>query len=387
MAITGLSAPSTSVKLYAEYGPSTVDFPATAWEWISFAPSGDTVTYTPPGGTATTDPVVSATLGEGGWTTDLTLSAPVANGGMLQMVAPGTNPSPTLAGQFPTPVTNEIIVAIDPTIGIGNDPVTNAVGFTAPAATAQEASNWSGYALDNGPFSAITGSFEVPYLTTDATCNEVTSEWVGIDGLNDNSLIQAGVSESMTNPDTGECEAGYFYSWAWWEVLPSVATSIATWDSGSPAVVNAGDSVTVSISATGSISLTDTLAGTTNGTFTTQQSYSGPATSAEWVIEAPDDPTFCGGTCTLAPYSDEAEGWPGTLFDLLGVTGNESDLYPITMVQGGEAVSTPSPLGEPLLRTFDVAYTGTLESPINATVEPLKGVGVTGRNPLYPAFG
>lgn len=120
------------------------------------------------------------------------------------------------------------------------------------------------------------------------------------------------------------------------------------------------------------------------GIFTTQQSYNGPATSAEWVVEAPDAPGLCGGACTLAPYSDNLGSQPGEMFDDMGVTGNESDLYQITMVQGGEAVSTPSPFTASF---FDVAYTGTSESPQGVTGGPMQGTGVVGHKLLDPTMG
>lgn len=240
-----------------EYGPSSQNSPAGVDEFITFAPAGYAVTYTPPGGTAAPDPVDLVAVGPGGWSVQLTLADPVSNGGVLQVTASGTNPSPTVEAQFPVPVSNEIIVGIDTTLVLSYDPTTNPITFTAPGTAAAYSPNWSGYALDSGPFSQVTGSFRVPYLTTDATCNEETSEWVGLDGLDNSSLVQAGVSESMTDPFTGECDPGQFYAWAWWEVLPADATPITSWASGSPAVVNAGDWVSVTIGADGSISLID----------------------------------------------------------------------------------------------------------------------------------
>lgn len=387
VAVSGLAGPSTSVSLMAEYGPSSQGLPDDAQQWVEFASGTYAVTYTPPGGTPTADPVVAMDLENPGWDVVLTLADPVANGSTLQVVAPGTNPSPAEAGEFPAPVSNEIIVSPSGSIPSSMEQTTNPITFTVPGPTPATSANWSGDALDNGPFSGVTGSFQVPYLTVEATCDEMTSEWVGIDGLNNSSLIQAGVSESMTDPYTGECEAGTFYTWAWWEVLPADSTPITAWTSGTAAIVNAGDTVTVTIEANGSISLVDNNAlveGTNDGVFTTQQLYSGPATSVEWVVEAPASTTLCGGLCTLAPYSDPSGSQPGVTFGALGATGSEADLYQITMVQGGDTVSTPSALGA---SSFDVDYTGAFESRMGTTDAPMHDLGATGTKLLYPTSG
>ena len=149
----------------------------------------------------------------------------------------------------------------------------------------------------------------MPTITSAATCTEHVAEWVGIDGWNapglpaDNSLIQAGVDGSMTDPDTGTCTPNKFWVWPWWEILPQDETPIDT------VTVTPGDQVTVSISHTEGATWAITLTDDTNGqSFTTDQSYSGPGTSGEWVVEA-SSTSACEGsvlpgqyTCQLAPY-------------------------------------------------------------------------------------
>ena len=88
---------------------------------------------------------------------------------------------------------------------------------------------------------------------------------------------------------------------------------------------------------------------TTGGTFTTEQAYTGPVASAEWVVEA-NTSTSCGGTCQLSPYS------PPVRFVTSGFTGHEGVLWTLDMVQGGAQVSTPSALAND---NFTVAYTGS----------------------------
>jgi hypothetical protein len=383
--VTGLSGPSNSLTLMAVYGPSSQGLPSDAQEWIHFAYGTLTVTYTPLGGTPTVDPVTATSLGGGDWEVELTLADAVVNGGTLQVVAPGSNPSPAEAGEFPGPVSNEVIVSPGST-GSASAQTTNAVTFSAPGTTPNESSNWSGYGVTSGPFASVTGTFTVPYLTTDAACDEETSEWVGIDGLHNSQLVQAGVSESMTNPFTGACTPGLFYSWAWWEVLPSYLTPIASWEDGGPAVVTAGDQVTVTITASGSISLVDNndLDGAGAGVFTTGTAYNGPATSAEWVVEAPDDDGACGGSCTLAPYSGPSGNQPGVTFSALGVAGYLSAVDEIFMVQGGDEVSAPTPMGP---TGFGSSYVGSFESPMATAGQAMHGSGAVGHKLLHPAVG
>jgi hypothetical protein len=193
-----------------------------------------------------------------------------------------------------------------------------------------------------GPYTSVAGTFTVPALTSAATCNEEMSEWVGIDGNANANLIQAGIGEAMANPGTGRCSGGYSI-WAWWEILPAASVLV-------PMTVSAGDRVTVTIAQiSGSnwqIQLTDD---TDAQTFTGDESYTAPLSSAEWVVEAPEDRSVCGGACDLSPYS------PAVTFSGAGYTGALSQLYDYTMRQGGVDVATPSAVpGWP--SGFSIAY-------------------------------
>jgi Peptidase A4 family len=202
-------------------------------------------------------------------------------------------------------------------------------------------SNWSGYSEAGGPFTYITGTFNVPNLAVSGTLTD-TSEWVGIDGAGNQSLIQAGVNEAY-DPTSNRV-----YVNAWWEILPAPSTPIFS------LVVTPGDMVTVTISELSaglwSITVTDD---TTGQTFTTNLPYSGPAQSAEWIVEAPT--MVSGGTTfTLGNYS------PAVTFSNLGATGTPTSLYAVVMVQNGVPVSMPSafvPAG------FTVAYGSVVPMP------------------------
>jgi len=68
----------------------------------------------------------------------------------------------------------------------------------------EDSSNWSGYAVTDGPYTAVTGTFTVTSLDSGDTTSEDLAEWVGIDGFNNSSLIQAGVEESVNPYNTSE---------------------------------------------------------------------------------------------------------------------------------------------------------------------------------------
>jgi hypothetical protein len=210
-------------------------------------------------------------------------------------------------------------------------------------ATASQSSNWAGYAAVGGPYTVAKGTFTVPSLSAGGFYREQASEWVGLDGLNTNdpSLVQAGVEE-YPNPDG----SGTVSIEPWWEILPAPPNDISIMS------VSAGDEVTVTIwkvsGTTWEINLTDN---TTGQAYTTPpEQYTGPGSSAEWVVEAATECTFRCHTAVLAPYS------PPVAFSGIGMTGpNPTSLQEITMVQGPGSVAVPSAIASD---GFTVAHTG-----------------------------
>jgi hypothetical protein len=238
--------------------------------------------------------------------------------------------------------TQSLYVSIAPKATAPAPPGSNAAGppgvtALAPGApvSAVDSSNWSGYAAYGGPFTAITGTFDVPSLNAQAAAT-VTSEWVGVDGARNSSLVQAGVLEQATAGGAG------VEIYPWWEILPATETPITTVN------VPPGDSVTIDIyevaSGTWEISLVDN----TNGqSFSTKQAYSGPGQSAEWIVEAPTSGRD-NQVADLGPFT------PSVSFTGLGTDGPVASLEVDTMVQGGVQVATPSGLTK---SGFSVAYT------------------------------
>ena len=135
----------------------------------------------------------------------------------------------------------------------------------------------------------------MPAPLKSTSCLEETSVWVGIDGLHNRDLFQAGVAErgftvpsrrTADNLAGARCRScpvrGPAQIYAWWEDLPSGPVQV-----GLP--VHVGDSVTVSIFKMSpgwwALALHDLTA---KQSFVLAQRYDGPQTSVEWVVEAPD---------------------------------------------------------------------------------------------------
>jgi Peptidase A4 family len=160
--------------------------------------------------------------------------------------------------------------------------------------TATATRNWSGYSLTGNGFTSVTGTFNVPAPLRSPSCLEETSVWVGLDGADNHDLLQAGIAESDFATPTNarpakwpEPEPPPFFCggpvrvFAWWEDLPSRPVQVSL-----PVAV--GDSVTVSIFKMSpgwwALAVHDI---TTKRSFFLVQPYSGPQTSVEWVVEAP----------------------------------------------------------------------------------------------------
>ena len=203
------------------------------------------------------------------------------------------------------------------------------------------ASNWSGYAITGSTYNQISGQWTVPSVKA-SSGNTYSSSWIGIDGFNDSDLIQTGTEQDYVN--------GHAQYDAWWEILPAAETVIPNM------VVEPGDEMTANIQNEGNgewkITLTDV---TENETFTTTQAYSGPASSAEWIQEAPE---VNGSIAKLANYGE-------TTFDNGLVNNGNPGLTSSDggyMVQNGKTVSIPS-VPDSDTDGFNVAYGSTAPNP------------------------
>ena len=155
-------------------------------------------------------------------------------------------------------------------------------GFATEAL--QQSTNWSGYADTGLTYTQVKGTWKVPTVKTQSG-EKYASDWVGIGGYSEGTLIQAGTSEQDVN--------GVITYNAWTEILPASEVPISGF------TVHPGDSMTVTVKKVAgvnqwSITVKDTTAGETS---TQGFSYSSSEASAEWIHEAP---TVNGSQAVLA---------------------------------------------------------------------------------------
>jgi len=204
--------------------------------------------------------------------------------------------------------------------------------------SASQSSNWSGYA-ETGSFSSAVGHWTVPTVSrTTSTPNRFSSQWVGIDGFNNSNLIQTGTEADFTN--------GSAHYLAWWEILPAAETVIPS------ITVHPGDSMTASVARNSGtswhISITDN---TTGASFSTNRTYRGAGTSAEWIEEATSVNGQIGPPSKFSTFSF-------TNLTSNGANPNLNANEEILLVQGSTTFSTPSAPNS-THNGFSVTYTGT----------------------------
>ncbi|WP_339241059.1 G1 family glutamic endopeptidase [Paenibacillus sp. FSL R5-0517] len=151
-------------------------------------------------------------------------------------------------------------------------------------------SNWSGYACTGTPhqYRRISAEWTVPCVLP-SKGNSYSSAWIGIDGFKNSSLIQTG-----TGHDWVQGKASYY---AWWEILPNAETII-------PHPVSPGHHIRAVIAKLTPKTWCITLSNLTLGwTFRTIQCYSGPQSSAEWIVEAPTVGSSIASMARLTPVT------------------------------------------------------------------------------------
>jgi hypothetical protein len=210
-------------------------------------------------------------------------------------------------------------------LGAALVPIALALSCTAAPAEAAPASscttNWSGYVAVGHQYTEASGTFVVPKVGYSP--GATASEWVGIGGWASSAgLIQAGVNEIPVGP-------GSTLNEPWWEEPP------APQQFASGVMVHSGDRISVGIAeirgGRWSISLVDHTDG---DSYRTTVPYDGPATSAEWILEA--DGSGGGGQTSLAP--------PAGPVTFAGITSDPPADQPtkVSMAQAGRVVATPS---------------------------------------------
>ncbi len=240
--------------------------------------------------------------------------------------APATAPSPGtgVSGLSPSPSSG----SSGSGTGSSTGSTGSGTGTTKPAANYQS-SNWSGYLINSGVLTTVSGSWIAPSPTGNGSTTSADASWIGIGGVSSTDLIQVGTDNTVSA--SGQVTTGAFY-----EMLPAVSQNI------NGLTVTPGDSITASITETTtnewSIVITDN---TNKQTFTTTVSYTSSNSSAEWIEE---DPSYSNGQ--LVPF----DNYGSVSFSNCNATDNGtsegiSTASPdsITMINSsGQNISVPS---------------------------------------------
>jgi hypothetical protein len=189
--------------------------------------------------------------------------------------------------------------------------------------------NWAGYVATGGTFTAVTGTWNVPNITSSRSGVDAT--WVGIGGVESNDLIQGGTQSVVDSLGRVSYEA-------WYELLPGSTRQL-------PIQVNAGDSVTVSLSKSSESQWQISFKNNTSAqSYLLSVVYDSSLSSADWIEEAPS------GARNILPLDDF-----GTIqFTNAATTKNgqdesisQSGARPITMVNSQDlALAIPSALSD-----------------------------------------
>ena len=144
--------------------------------------------------------------------------------------------------------------------------------------TATQSFNWSGYADTASTaqtFTKVSGAWTTPSVTCSAE-DQITSNWVGLDGFNSNTVEQLGT--------ISWCYRGTPTYFTWYEMFPANTVQVG-------AALKAGDKIAASVTRTGTsyaLKLTDsTTAGNNISVTKTCALAMCKDTSAEWISERP----------------------------------------------------------------------------------------------------
>ena len=193
--------------------------------------------------------------------------------------------------------------------------------------------NWSGYIATGSTFKSVAGQWRVPTVSGSGNV-AASATWIGIDGVTNRSLIQTGTAQ-----DSSSTGASYF---AWAEIIPHAPVDLFP--------VSPGDQIRASIVNDSPGTWTLTIADANqNNAASGPVGYAGPATSAEWIEEAPTS-AATSQVLTLANFST------ATFTDVgYGAQSRRSvTLNPVQMADGaGDVIAYP---GRLVNKSFTITY-------------------------------
>jgi hypothetical protein len=208
----------------------------------------------------------------------------------------------------------------------GSQTPTNTSSNVQITSAPEQSTGWAGYVSTlNAAATSVSATWTVPSIT----CGQQTTwlgTWIGVDGAESsgpgtNLVFQDGVYSY--------CISGQQENQAWWESYPGPANGLGS--------VNAGDTISASVQeANGgwNWSVSDETSG---ASWSSAQpvNYSGPADTAEWIVEDPGAPT--------EPF---VSGFSPVTFTNMTMTTADASTFTDgstwQMVQNGQALATPS---------------------------------------------
>ncbi|MFZ0479948.1 MAG: G1 family glutamic endopeptidase [Terriglobales bacterium] len=157
--------------------------------------------------------------------------------------------------------------------------------------------SWAGYAVTGSDFTAVNGSWTVTEPNCSKTPDTYSSEWVGIDGWDSDTVEQIGTDTDCTG------KTPYFY--VWYEFFPLNTVVI------SDVSIKAGDVFSASVIYEGSNEYTVSIKNDTTGqSFSKKVKFGGAVgsgtpkrNSAEWIMEMDS-----GGELALTDFGTDSFG-------------------------------------------------------------------------------
>jgi hypothetical protein len=239
----------------------------------------------------------------------------------------------------------------------------------ASAATGTGTSiNWAGYAVDEGSYSGVSGTFTMPELSYSSTMSS-NATWVGIGGRTSDDLIQAGVYEIAD-------ANGATYQ-AWYELLPDNATSVNL-------AVHPNDSISIAIVETSTDTWNIVITNnTTKQQFAKTVQYHSSHSSAEWIQERPQ----VNGAFSLLSGFTPIQFSGATAVQngqRLALGQMNPQIINLLDTASGAALAVPEPIAANGL-SFNVFRTSAIASTITTTPAQIQQSAVDpSRYPIYP---
>lgn len=210
-------------------------------------------------------------------------------------------------------------------VGRNSSRASDASGITTLAAADQQSTAWAGYvSTSSSRTTSVAATWTVPTVACGSSTTWLGS-WLGVDGAEvagpgTKVLFQAGVYSY--------CVDGEQENEAWWEEYPGPANPLGA--------VGSGDAISAAVWNTGDgwmWSVTDSTSGTS---YRSSQpvDYSGPAGTAEWIVEDPGTPSepFVAGFSPIT-FTNMA------MSTTKGASFTHGTVW--QMVQNGDALATP----------------------------------------------